>query len=139
MNKLEWDDELARNAQLWADQCPDKSWNGGTSHDANRLTIVHDGSIGQNYAASWSSDDGKDWKDWKSFLNGMVQDWYDEVKDWPAANVKSFSKDGVPEDKPIGHYTAVIWAETKKVGCGVIYYRDQAAIRAKNPYRKVTT
>ena len=142
MNKLEWDDELARNAQLWADQCPDQSWVKTTNppHDQDRRTIVYDGSIGQNMATSWSSDDRKDWKDWKSFLNSRVQRWYNEVGYWPAANVGSFSK-YAGNGKAIGHYTQVVWAETKKVGCGVIYYKDPNKIHQgwKLPYRKVTT
>ena len=64
-----------------------------------------------------------------------VQAWYDEVKDWPAANVGSFSSVGATG--VIGHYTQVIWAESKKVGCGVIYYRDQSDWAANYPYRKV--
>ena len=128
MNKLEWDDELARNAQLWADQCPDKSWNGGTSHDANRLTIVHDGPIGQNVGDLYSKRDKRDTNDWKYFLRRRVSRWYNKGKDWSAANVGSWSKVGAT-----GQYTQVIWAETKKVGCGVIYYKWWAY------YRKVTT
>ena len=132
MNKLEWDDELASNAQLWADQCPDGSWvvSDAPPHDPNRNTIVYDGHIGQNMADSWNSVDNMDWG-----LSTKVQSWYDEVKDWPAANVGSFSSVGATG--VIGHYTQVVWAETKKVGCGVIYYRDQADWAASYPYRKV--
>jgi len=134
MNKLEWDDELASNAQLWADQCPDGSWvvSDAPPHDPNRNTIVYDGHIGQNMADSWNSVDNMDWG-----LSTKVQSWYDEVKDWPAANVGSFSSVGATG--VIGHYTQVVWAETKKVGCGVIYYRDQADWAASYPYRKSLT
>jgi hypothetical protein len=31
MNKLQWDDELAKVAQMWVDQCPQ-------GHDSNRYT-----------------------------------------------------------------------------------------------------
>ena len=132
MNKLEWDDELASNAQLWADQCPDGSWvvSDAPPHDPNRQTIVYDGHVGQNMADSWNSQDNMDWG-----LSTKVQAWYDEVKDWPAANVGSFSSVGATG--VIGHYTQVIWAESKKVGCGVIYYRDQSDWAANYPYRKV--
>ena len=141
MNKLEWDDELARNAQLWADQCPDRSWVKTTNppHDQDRRTIVYDGSIGQNMAASFYTNDRKDWKNWKRFLNRKVNSWYNEVSYWPAANVGSWSEVGATGD--IGHYTQIVWAETKKVGCGVVYYKDPNKIirGRKYPYRKVTT
>ena len=132
MNKLEWDDELASNAQLWADQCPDGSWvvSDSPPHDPNRNTIVYDGHVGQNMADSWNSQDNMVWG-----LSTKVQAWYDEVKDWPAGNVGAFSNNGATG--VIGHYTQVIWAETKKVGCGVIYYRDQSDFAANYPYRKV--
>ena len=132
MNKLEWDDELASNAQLWADQCPDGSWvvSDAPPHDPNRNTIVYDGHIGQNMADSWNSANNMDWG-----LSTKVQKWYDEVKDWPAANVGAFSSNGATG--VIGHYTQVIWAETKKVGCGVMYYKDASDWAAKYPYRKV--
>ena len=124
MKKLIWDDELASNAQLWADQCPD-------GHDSNRQTIKYSGYIGQNMADSWSSRNNMYWG-----LGKKVQNWYDEVKDWPAANVGAFSQAGATGIT--GHYTQVVWAETQYVGCGVIYYKDQANWAKNYPYRKVS-
>ncbi len=48
MNKLEWSDELAKIAQLWADQCPSVSRGG---HDDNRKTSKWRRRVGQN--VSW--------------------------------------------------------------------------------------
>ena len=124
MKKLIWDDELASNAQLWADQCPD-------GHDSNRQTIKYSGYIGQNMADSWSSRNNMYWG-----LGKKVQNWYDEVKDWSAANVGAFSQAGATGIT--GHYTQVVWAETQYVGCGVIYYKDQANWAKNYPYRKVS-
>ena len=123
MNKLIWDDELASNAQLWADQCPD-------GHDSNRRTIKYSGYVGQNMADSWNSRNNMHWG-----LGTKVQDWYDEVKDWPAANVGAFSQAGATG--MVGHYTQLVWAETKHVGCGVIYYNDLSDEAKRYPYRKV--
>ena len=123
MNKLIWDDELASNAQLWADQCPD-------GHDSNRRTIKYSGYVGQNMADSWNSRNNMYWG-----LGTKVQDWYDEVKDWPAANVGAFSQAGATGIT--GHYTQIVWAETQYVGCGVIYYKDQSNWAKNYPYRKV--
>ena len=123
MNKLIWDDELASNAQLWADQCK-------FDHDPNRETIKYNGPIGQNLATAMKS-----WNDMEWELSKKIQDWYDEVKDWPAANVGAFSTTGATG--VIGHYTQLVWAETKRIGCGVIYYNDTSPSAKKYPYRKV--
>ena len=81
-------------------------------------------------ADSWSSQEGGDWG-----LSKKTQAWYDEVKDFPAANVGAFSSAGATG--VIGHYTQVVWAESQKVGCGVIYYKDTSAFAAQHPFRKV--
>ena len=52
----------------------------------------------------------------------ILQRWYDEVKDFPAANVESFSTDGA--GATIGHYTQIVWGDTEYIGCGAIYYKD---------------
>ena len=124
MNKLAWDPELARNAQRWADQCPDNP-----PHDPNRKTIKFPIQPGQNKADSWNSQNDFDWQ-----LSTKIQSWYDEVKDFPRGNVKAFSSNGATG--VIGHYTQVVWAETQKVGCGVMYYKDSRPGSASYPYRK---
>ena len=132
MNKLVWDDELASNAQLWANQCPDRSWVKSKSapHDPDRRTIKYHGLVGQNIAESWFSKDDLNWD-----LSKKLQDMYDEVKDFPSANVGAFSKAGATG--VIGHYTQIVWAKTKYVGCGVIYYKDLSESAKRYPYRKV--
>ena len=124
MNKLTWDSELARNAQRWADQCPDDP-----PHDPNRKTLKFPMQPGQNKADSWNSVNDFDWQ-----LSTKIQSWYDEVKDFPSDNVKAFSMNGATG--VIGHYTQVVWAETKKVGCGVMYYKDSRPKSSSYPYRK---
>ena len=65
MNKLVWNDELAKFAQVWANQC-------GNGHDKNRKSPNFTGfnGQGQNAAATWtSSDGGKDsFADFKQVL-----------------------------------------------------------------------
>ena len=82
--------------------------------------------------------------------DSFIQGWYDEVKDWPAGNVASFSSAGTTG--VTGHYTQVghvlryfyilciitvelnvivllqqvVWGETQEVGCGYIAYNDEA-------------
>ena len=83
-------------------------------------------------ADSWNYQEGGDWG-----LSKKTQSWYDEVKDFPAANVAAFSSNGATG--VIGHYTQVVWAESQKIGCGVIYYKDTNPNFAQYPYRKVQT
>ena len=117
MNKLSWDPELARNAQRWADQCPDNP-----PHDPNRKTTKFPMQPGQNKADSWSSVNDFDWQ-----LSKKIQGWYDEVKDFPSDNVKAFSMNGATG--VIGHYTQVVWAETQKEQCLKITHK--VLLRAK--------
>jgi len=56
-----------------------------------------------------------------------------QVKDWPAANVGSFSSNGATG--VVGHYTQLIWGSTKKVGCGFVQYMDPE--KPTIPYRQV--
>ena len=124
---------ISKIAQLWADQCPDRTWvkTNGAPHDPNRNTIKLSGSVGQNMADSWNSQEGGDWG-----LSKKTQSWYNEVADFPSSNVGSFAG-GYLNGKAVGHYTQVVWAESQKVGCGVIYYKDTNPNVASYPYRKV--
>ena len=47
-----------------------------------------------------------------------------QVKDFPSANVNPWSTTGATG--VTGHYTQVIWGNTKKVGCGFITRRDDS-------------
>ena len=82
---------------------------------------------GQNKADSWTSRQKPDWQ-----LSKKIQAWYDEVSDFPEANVASFSSKGATGT--IGHYTQLVWGETEFIGCGAIYYKDNNFPRY--PYRK---
>lgn len=109
MFELVWDNELATSAQRWAEQCPQ-------GHDQERAIPGYTW-VGQNIADSWSSVASVD----KSLSNKISQ-WYNEVANWPSANVASYSVIGTAN--PVGHYTLLVWAQTKKIGCGYISYID---------------
>ncbi|KAJ4435856.1 hypothetical protein ANN_18475 [Periplaneta americana] len=94
----------------------------GSSIYATRIHWTdHDGSeerfaVGQNYASSSTTA--------PTFLKELevhVQRWYDEVKDVAPDTVNKFpgSSTGI-----IGHYTQLVWAQTKYVGCGRTFYED---------------
>merc|ERR1712038_40375 len=109
MYALKWNDGLAKVAQRWADQC---IWD----HDGNRNTEQY-ASVGQNMAyKSQAPNPPSTTRSYDSFIQG----WYDEVADWPAANVASYSSTGTTGTT--GHYTQLVWAETMEIGCGYIAY-----------------
>eukprot|EP00929_Paragymnodinium_shiwhaense_P082885 TRINITY_DN43899_c0_g1_i1.p1 TRINITY_DN43899_c0_g1~~TRINITY_DN43899_c0_g1_i1.p1 ORF type:complete len:196 (-),score=31.69 TRINITY_DN43899_c0_g1_i1:218-805(-) len=89
---LEWDDELAKSAQKWAD-------NGKFEHAQDRQLDGAD--FGENLAWGAPSQTGSE----------AVKSWYDEVEKSDGGKIESFSKE-------TGHYTQLVWKVTKKVGCG---------------------
>lgn len=102
MLEMTWDNELARKAQEWADQCIFK-------HDPKKRLARF--TMGQNLALIWSSatlDDDQD-----SDFAGRIRKWFDEVKKY------SF---GAKFSLATGHYMQLVWADTFLIGCGYSYY-----------------
>ncbi|XP_055338419.1 cysteine-rich venom protein VAR10-like [Paramacrobiotus metropolitanus] len=96
MNKLDWSDCAASNAQHWADTCP-------SDHD--RLSDRHIPEFpycGQNIF--WNSGSPATW-------TAAIKEWYNEV------NIFSYCADNTGKD--VGHYTQVMWADTTLIGCGM--------------------
>ncbi|KAG8191105.1 hypothetical protein JTE90_010029 [Oedothorax gibbosus] len=101
MLEMEWDDHLAKQAQAWAEQCE-------FEHDN---PIDKDGEeAGQNIGWEGRSDDKPEWK-------GMIQSFYDEVKDFDPKDIHKLI-----DDDDTGHFTQVIWAESSRIGCGYVRY-----------------
>ncbi|XP_052238446.1 cysteine-rich venom protein VAR7-like [Dreissena polymorpha] len=92
MQLMTWDESLANIAQRWAENC---------HHDhekpANRRWDVGRFSVGQNIASNYPS-----WTD-------AIEGWAKEKKDFTYGN---------NQNKSVGHYTKMVWADTSKVGCG---------------------
>ncbi|XP_037090903.1 venom allergen 5-like, partial [Pollicipes pollicipes] len=110
MHMVEWDDELAAVAQRWAEQCT-------LQHDCGQCRRVPRFFVGQNLFASISSSGGPgpspaEW-------NHAIEAWYEEVKDFASFDVDQFPSTQVV----IGHYTAMVWGDTRRVGCGFVNYR----------------
>nr|XP_033797468.1 cysteine-rich secretory protein LCCL domain-containing 2 [Geotrypetes seraphini] len=101
MEYMNWDDELARSAEAWAQNCV---WDHGPSN-----LIM---SIGQNLAVHWGRYRSPAFH---------IQSWYDEVKDYTYPYPQECNP-WCPE-KCSGtmctHYTQIVWATTNKVGCAV--------------------
>ncbi len=58
-----------------------------------------------------------------------------KVYNWNTNNINAFSSNNC--NGTVGHFTQVVWAETKQVGCGFVYYKDADPNFAQYPYRKV--
>ncbi|XP_067905243.1 cysteine-rich secretory protein LCCL domain-containing 2-like [Heterodontus francisci] len=101
MEYMEWDNELERSAESWAQQC---IWDHGPTN------LIK--SIGQNLAVHWGR--------YRS-PTSHVQAWYDEVKDYTYPYADECNP-WCPE-KCSGamctHYTQLVWATTNRVGCAV--------------------
>jgi len=110
MNELVWDDEVAKIAQMWADQC--------TTFEHTEHDMLLDGmDCGQNMAwgSSWGT--SPDQFDLSKSLEEKVQRWYDEVNYFPKESAKSYP--GLyNQGQFIGHYTQLVWGATTKLGCG---------------------
>ncbi|XP_043273069.1 venom allergen 5-like [Venturia canescens] len=111
---LRWNEELEKSAQAWANQCI-------FGHDECRVK-VHGSSVGQNIGFS-SFDDT-----YRTVLPDLVQDWYNEVQFYDGREVRSYRSNGRAL-----HYTQLVWAATKEVGCGLVRFNDK--LKSKGLYR----
>lgn len=92
-NMLSWDATVAGNAQTWSNTCPSQGSNPPHSDSYN-----NNPSSGENVAAGYRSPEK------------AVEAWYNEISDYN--NPSPGQSSGVT-----GHYTALIWASTSKLGC----------------------
>ena len=88
---LVWSDKLAADAKPWAEHL---ATSGEFVHDTNR------GNVGENIAGFFSG---------VSAPGEGQSKWVDEKKDWNGGTCAS--------GKVCGHYTQMVWRDTKEVGC----------------------
>ncbi|CAL4060377.1 unnamed protein product, partial [Meganyctiphanes norvegica] len=107
--ELKWNVQLAITAQAWANQCP------FLQHDtySNRKTCSHV-VVGQNIYYTWSNSSKGAW-------TKGINRWYNEVKDVPNILVNFYAE----TEATIGHYTQMIWAKTRDIGCGAVIYKTK--------------
>ncbi|KAK6640575.1 hypothetical protein RUM44_012271 [Polyplax serrata] len=96
--KLAWDEDLAQVAQRWADQCR-------LEHDTCRDDARW--KVGQNIYWKWKyPNHNVNWTE-------AITSWYNEVTTFNPKNIKSYRFDA-----NTGHYTQMLWHDTRLIGCG---------------------
>ncbi|CAH1113370.1 unnamed protein product [Psylliodes chrysocephalus] len=105
MNALSYNEEIATFAQCHSNECQFK-------HDKCRRTAEWEW-VGQNLEKKFSSDGNV-----RVAINASIHNWYREVKSFSSSWINTFAEHGVM----IGHYTQLVWAESKYVGCGLTNY-----------------
>ncbi|KAJ9576854.1 hypothetical protein L9F63_006572 [Diploptera punctata] len=104
MLEVSWHEELETIAQMWADQCK-------FEHDKCRDTKEF--SSGQNLAMHWST------VAFEMPVKQFISNWYNEIKQFDSNSIN-----GYVFEHSTGHFTQVVWAETRYIGCGGSIYGD---------------
>lgn len=91
---LTWSDELAKSAQAWADEL-------AASKTFRHSTTSHGENLWMGTANAYSQAD-------------MVKNWGDEKKYYVHGIYPKVTTGGV-----VGHYTQIIWRNTREVGCAL--------------------
>lgn len=102
LTPLTWDDALAATAQQWAAKCTDADGNGLVDHNDGRST-GHPYYVGENIYASSGTATG----------SGAVSAWAGEVASY------HYDSNTCDAGKVCGHYTQVVWRDTKALGCAL--------------------
>ncbi|XP_064650217.1 uncharacterized protein LOC135501819 [Lineus longissimus] len=100
MSNLVWSETLEGYAQEWADNCVFKHRNG---------TDLRSKKSGENIFAAWRYN--------------MATIGRTAAKAWASEKSRYFHETNkcLPKGKACGHYTAMVWATTKEVGCAFTY------------------
>jgi hypothetical protein len=108
---LVWSDKLAADAKVWAEHIVAT---GVSAHDPDR------GGEGENIAGAgptsctWSRPDRSDMVCTPATVSQMQAPWVSEKKDYHGAPCCSVAGEPVT-----GHYTQMVWRDTKEVGCAI--------------------
>eukprot|EP00419_Tripos_fusus_P042142 CAMPEP_0172790090 /NCGR_PEP_ID=MMETSP1074-20121228/207787_1 /TAXON_ID=2916 /ORGANISM="Ceratium fusus, Strain PA161109" /LENGTH=507 /DNA_ID=CAMNT_0013627133 /DNA_START=15 /DNA_END=1535 /DNA_ORIENTATION=+ len=103
MQRLDYDVNLEQAAQKWADQC---EFNHASSFAKNWPDCANN-ACGQPFGENLYIKIGGGPPAWTNVIDA----WWNEKKDFTYPNTCA-------SGKVCGHYTAVVWAKTRKVGCG---------------------
>ncbi|OUM70094.1 hypothetical protein PIROE2DRAFT_1772, partial [Piromyces sp. E2] len=100
MKPIKWDDSLAAAAQEYSEQCK------GMVHSGPR----------ENLAGSTTGD-----------VTRMFNNWMKEKDDFEKSGYRSSLLNIYYNDKDIGHYSQIVWADNTKIGCGLTYCENYHA------------
>jgi hypothetical protein len=103
---LMWSDKLAADARPWAEHVVTI---GHMVHDSERLGPLGEGENIAGYGNPWNPKVGP------LTQGGGVNLWIDEKMNWNGGTCAS--------GKVCGHYTQMVWRDTKEVGCATAYGR----------------
>ncbi|XP_037565249.2 CRISP/Allergen/PR-1-like [Dermacentor silvarum] len=124
MQELLWDSDLEYVAQAHANLCTTPDGDLKHDHVRDRFTPRFE-FTGQNLA--WIgrsfSDGGPNW-------TYVILNWFEEHKLYPARLVSRFD---VTAGIKTGHFTQLVWAKSRYVGCGYVYYTVD---KARYPHMK---
>lgn len=98
---LTWDEDIARNAQKWAD-------NGVWDHSSKESRVVNGERCGENLAWEYPTRSGK----------ASTVSWYSEIEFTDPYGTADSMSDSKPAGEAIGHYTQVVWSTSLRLGCG---------------------
>jgi hypothetical protein len=104
---LTWDDQLASDAQKWADDLVQRG--GGLAHD--NPADPNDPDTGN------AKGEGENLAGGESAATAPTQ-WFSEKSKFDAATNKSGFGASNPDWFNWGHYTQMVWSTTTKIGCG---------------------
>nr|XP_008192491.2 PREDICTED: CRISP/Allergen/PR-1 [Tribolium castaneum] len=95
-------------------------------HDTCRL-LSNGRNAGQNIA-------GQNLKNYSmKLVKKFINDWYEEIKYLQPDVIDSFrlleENEKTDEDSEIAHFTALVWAESNKVGCARLYTKDPRKLK----------
>jgi len=112
MNMLRWDSTLAQQSQNWANQCQ----NGHSPRNQRP-------GAGENIYTYGNSDEAT----LNRFNAGLeaTNSWASERNDIDGTDgLFPFTSTHNSRGEAIGHWTAMIWAKTTRIGCGAVKYFD---------------
>ncbi|XP_076630607.1 venom allergen 3-like [Colletes latitarsis] len=104
MQLMSWDDELAEIAQRWANQCK-------FGHDSCRNVARF--SVGQNVGITMTTGTPN------TKPSDIIMMWYNEVEKMDRNLVNKLTN-----IQDVGHYTQLVWANSNKIGCGKVVYKE---------------
>ncbi|XP_028402611.1 Golgi-associated plant pathogenesis-related protein 1-like [Dendronephthya gigantea] len=100
---LHCDSELAKSAQRWTDQ-------------QAKTRTMHHSQWTDKYTEniSWKGGDWPGMNQVETAVKGAVRSWYSEIK-----NDYNYQTGKSNDRKTVGHFQAVVWKNTQKIGCGI--------------------